>query len=358
LAQGNGVPSASGTLLKASGTGDATITFSSYTGSNWINFAGPGKVVAGNGLTYTGNTLNVKYDNVTIGVNGSNQLYVLNAGIGTTQLANSSVTYAKIQNVAADRLLGNPTGSSAAPSEISLGATLAFSGSALQTTAMTGDITTSANSFATTLATVNGSPGTFALATVTVNGKGLVTAATAATTTGTGAVVLATSPTLVTPTLGVATATSLTLSGALAVPTLTITAVYGGAATLSANTTYALRWGVNANGGETSNKLYLADWNTASYDLFWVVGLYNSASTTTTGSTITITTKGSFTLGSSDSGFAVSTDQGRPVYLGSSGAILAYSGFSPASGDANEKVAILTASSSTLYVDCEMMGVS
>jgi hypothetical protein len=93
----------------------------------------------------------------------------------TTTIGNAAVTYAKMQNVAASRLLGNPTGSAAAPSEISLGAALAFSGTALQTAAMTGDITTSTNSFATTLATVNSNVGTFQG--ITVNGKGLVTAA-------------------------------------------------------------------------------------------------------------------------------------------------------------------------------------
>lgn len=49
----------------------------------------------------------------------------------TAAIADANVTYAKIQNVAADRLLGNPTGSPAAVSEISLGAGLAFSGSTL-----------------------------------------------------------------------------------------------------------------------------------------------------------------------------------------------------------------------------------
>jgi hypothetical protein len=74
------------------------------------------------------------------------------AGAVATTIANAAVTYAKMQNVAASRLLGNPTGGATAPSEISLGATLAFSGTALQTAAHTGDVTTAANSFATTIA--------------------------------------------------------------------------------------------------------------------------------------------------------------------------------------------------------------
>lgn len=74
------------------------------------------------------------------------------AGGTALTIATSAVTYAKIQNVTASRLLGNPTGGAAAPSEISLGTTLTFSGSALQTAALTGDVTASANSFVTTIA--------------------------------------------------------------------------------------------------------------------------------------------------------------------------------------------------------------
>lgn len=72
--------------------------------------------------------------------------------VGTTEINNAAVTYAKIQNVTAARLLGNPTGGAAAPSEISLSSDLAFSGSALQTAAFTGDVTKSAGGTATTIA--------------------------------------------------------------------------------------------------------------------------------------------------------------------------------------------------------------
>jgi hypothetical protein len=49
----------------------------------------------------------------------------------TGDITNANVTYAKIQNVAASRVLGNPTGSAAAPSEISLGTGLSFAGTVL-----------------------------------------------------------------------------------------------------------------------------------------------------------------------------------------------------------------------------------
>jgi hypothetical protein len=51
--------------------------------------------------------------------------------VTTAKISNANVTYAKIQNVTASRLLGNPTGSAAAPSEIGLGSGLAFDGTNL-----------------------------------------------------------------------------------------------------------------------------------------------------------------------------------------------------------------------------------
>ena len=122
-----------------------------YNGTSWIEIATGFVINPGIGISASGVIWNVNYDNSTIGINGSNQLYVLNNGIGTTQLANNSVTYAKIQNETPSTLLGNPDGSAVPPSEISLGATLAFVGTALETSALTGDVTTSANSFATTI---------------------------------------------------------------------------------------------------------------------------------------------------------------------------------------------------------------
>lgn len=62
------------------------------------------------------------------------------------------ILYAQIQNVTPLRLLGNPTGSLAPMSEISLGASLTFSSSTLGTAALSGDVTSAANSFVTTIA--------------------------------------------------------------------------------------------------------------------------------------------------------------------------------------------------------------
>lgn len=211
----------------------------------------------------------------------------------------------------------------------------------------------STNGFAGTVATATSTP--VITISTTVNSPVLAgngTAISAATTTGTGStVVLSASPALT----GTVTAANATLSGKLVAPTLQVTGTYNGTATLAANTTYAFRYGIPAN-SETTNDFYVADWNTTSFDLFWVIGLFNSGTTTATGASVTVTNLGSFTLASSDTNFGTS-DQGKPVWLGTSGAYVPNSTFTPAAGDANEKLGIVT-SATTIWVDCQMMGVS
>jgi hypothetical protein len=96
-------------------------------------------------------------------------------GAAAATIQPNVVTYAKFQQVAASSLVGNPTGSTANAQGITLGATLAFVGTILETSAQTGDVTTSANSFVTTVAKIQGT---------TVSG-----------TTGSGNVVFSASPT-------------------------------------------------------------------------------------------------------------------------------------------------------------------
>lgn len=85
------------------------------------------------------------------------------ANTGAVTITTNAVSYAKFQQVAASSLVGNTTGSLANATGIPLGSTLTFSGSALQTAALTGDVTASANSFVTTIKTnvaLAGSPTT------------------------------------------------------------------------------------------------------------------------------------------------------------------------------------------------------
>ena len=68
-------------------------------------------------------------------------------GLPTAGLVNDAVTFAKMQNIATDRLIGRDTAASGDPEEISLNATLEFTGSSsIQRAALTGDVTSAAGS--------------------------------------------------------------------------------------------------------------------------------------------------------------------------------------------------------------------
>ncbi len=64
--------------------------------------------------------------------------------VATANINAGAVTYAKIQNVSAHAILGNPTGNAAAPSEITLGANLSFSGTTLVASGSSSGDTTAA----------------------------------------------------------------------------------------------------------------------------------------------------------------------------------------------------------------------
>lgn len=105
----------------------------------------------------------------------------------TANILNANVTYSKIQNVSANRLLGNPTGVSSAPSEIPLGTGLAFSGGALINTSPSsgGTVTTisvsTANGLAGSVSNPTTTPAITLSTTITGILKGNGTAISAAT---------------------------------------------------------------------------------------------------------------------------------------------------------------------------------
>lgn len=71
---------------------------------------------------------------------------------GTADIADGYVTFAKMQDIASDRLIGRDTSGSGVPTEISLNATLEFTGgNAIQRAALTGDVTASAGSNTTVI---------------------------------------------------------------------------------------------------------------------------------------------------------------------------------------------------------------
>lgn len=64
-------------------------------------------------------------------ITNAGALTIANNAVTTAKINAAAVTYAKIQNAVASSLLGNPTGSAASPSAITLGSGLSFSGTTL-----------------------------------------------------------------------------------------------------------------------------------------------------------------------------------------------------------------------------------
>lgn len=93
-----------------------------------------------------------KFSGATSITNGNLSGDVTTSGTLATTIANNAVTGAKFRQSAATTLVGNPTSPAANVVDITLGATLTFSGGSLWTQQITGDVFSSANSFATTLA--------------------------------------------------------------------------------------------------------------------------------------------------------------------------------------------------------------
>lgn len=103
-------------------------------------------------------------------------------GATALTIAADAVTFAKMQNIATDSLIGRDTASTGDPEAITVTGGIEFSGSgSIRTSAFTGDATKTAGGTALTLATVNSNVGSFGsatqVATFTVNAKGLTTAA-------------------------------------------------------------------------------------------------------------------------------------------------------------------------------------
>jgi hypothetical protein len=93
-------------------------------------------ITLGASLSFSGTTLQraALTGDVTASANG-NATTIANNAVTTVKILDANVTYAKIQNVTNARLLGNNSGSAAAPSEISVGTGLSLSGSTLSATA-------------------------------------------------------------------------------------------------------------------------------------------------------------------------------------------------------------------------------
>lgn len=108
--------------------------------------AGSTKISITNGSGVSGNpSVDVSEANLTLGSMGGT--------VGTTQIADDAVTYAKIQNITVtDRLLGRDTAGAGNTEELTVGGGIEFTGSGgIQTSAFTGDVTKSAGGTALTI---------------------------------------------------------------------------------------------------------------------------------------------------------------------------------------------------------------
>lgn len=107
------------------------------------------------------------------------------ADTNTTTIANAAVSLAKMANLATDRLIGRDTAGTGVPEALTVGGGVEFSGAGgIQRSALTGDVTASAGSNATTLANSGVAAATYGssstIPVVTLDAKGRATTATTA----------------------------------------------------------------------------------------------------------------------------------------------------------------------------------
>ncbi len=121
---------------KVSGTNLVDLVAANIAGAPYVI----GDIIYANSTSTLSNLPDIAVNNV-----------LLSGGVGSVP-SYGKVTYGHMQTESSHTLLGNPTAGSLIPGEITLGATMNFIGSALQTVSITGDVTASANSFATTIA--------------------------------------------------------------------------------------------------------------------------------------------------------------------------------------------------------------
>lgn len=150
-----------GNLQRSALTGDVTASAGSNATTIANNVVSDAKLrqsaalsVVGRSANSTGNVADISTTNASAGVLRESGGTIGFGTVATAGIANNAVTFGKIQTVATDSLLGRDTTGTGDVENITLNATLSMDGAGnLQRAALTGDVTASAGSNATTIAT-------------------------------------------------------------------------------------------------------------------------------------------------------------------------------------------------------------
>lgn len=140
-------------LTDGGANGDLTVSVA----ANGITDA---KLRQGSALSLVGRTANSVGDVANIAATAATDAVMRESGstigwgtIATAGIANDAVTFAKTQNIATDRLVGRDTAATGDMEELTVTGGVEFSGAGgIQRSALTGDVTASAGSNATTIA--------------------------------------------------------------------------------------------------------------------------------------------------------------------------------------------------------------
>lgn len=146
------------------------LIYDTVTGT-WTNgtVGGSGEINAGVNITgrgdvaylYHGKTgVNLRFASltnlpgITIVTNATDAtIYIGATNLNTAQITNDAVTFAKMQNITTDRLIGRDTAGTGDPEELTVGGGVEFTGSGgIQRSALSGDVTVSAGALTTTIA--------------------------------------------------------------------------------------------------------------------------------------------------------------------------------------------------------------
>lgn len=156
------VPTSNQTIYVKSGGG---LTLTKPTGTNLIqnvgkvgkvNGGGAGSISVAN-IQRSNDIPNIAHNNFWVGNASGVPTAVTMSGdatnsAGVVTIANDAVTFAKMQNITTDRLLGRDTAGTGDVEELTATGGIEFTGTGIQTSAFTGDVTKSAGGTALTIA--------------------------------------------------------------------------------------------------------------------------------------------------------------------------------------------------------------